>query len=136
MAVERTLSMIKPDAVAAKKAGAILSRLEAKFKILTLRHLTLSREQAQAFYAVHEGRPFYNDLVTFMTSGPIIAIAMEGEGAIAAYRELMGATDSRKAAPGTLRGDFGTDNQKNACHGSDSVENGLREIAFFFPELK
>jgi nucleoside-diphosphate kinase len=132
MAIERTLSIIKPDAVAQKTSGRIISRLEEQFTILEMKKLRLSREQAQAFYAVHKDRPFFPSLVDFMTSGPVIAVALEGEDAIKRYRDLMGATDSALAAPGTLRKDFGTDKQRNAVHGSDSVENGIRETRFFF----
>lgn len=132
MAIERTLSIIKPDAVAQKVSGRIISRLEEQFTILEMKKLRLSREQAQAFYAVHKDRPFFTGLVDFMTSGPVIAVALEGEDAIKRYRDLMGATDSTQAAPGTLRKDFGTDKQRNAVHGSDSVENGIRETRFFF----
>ncbi|MBN8215239.1 MAG: nucleoside-diphosphate kinase [Spirochaetes bacterium] len=132
MALETTLSIIKPDAVAKKVSGRILSRLEEQFNVVAMKKLHLTREQAQAFYAVHKERPFYPALIDFMTSGPVVVLALEGEDAIKRYRELMGATDSTKAAAGTIRKDFGTDMQKNAVHGSDSVENGIRETRFFF----
>ena len=132
---QRTLCIIKPDAVRAKKAGAILARLEKDFDLVALTKRTLTADQAAAFYAVHRERPFFGDLTAFMTSGPVVPVVLEGEDAVAHYRALMGATDSRKAAPGTLRAEFGTDNQANAVHGSDSPENAAHEIAFFFPDL-
>ncbi len=131
--IERTLSIIKPDAVAGGKAGAILARLEkAGFKVLALRMVSLSRKQAEGFYAVHRARPFFGSLTAFMSSGPCVPMVLEGDNAIARYREIMGATDPAQAAAGTLRADFALDKEKNAVHGSDSPENAAAEIAYFF----
>lgn len=136
MAIERTLSIIKPDAVAKNAIGQILARFEsAGLKIVAARMLHLSREQAEAFYAVHRERPFFKDLVTFMVSGPIMVQVLEGEGAIAKNRELMGATDPRKAAPGTIRADFADSIDANAVHGSDGPDTARAEVSFFFPTL-
>jgi nucleoside-diphosphate kinase len=138
MALERTLSIIKPDAVAKNVIGEIYTRLEkAELRIVAARMLHLTREQAEAFYAVHRERPFYRDLVAFMTSGPVVVQVLEGEGAIARNREVMGATDPAKAAPGTIRADFATSVEENAVHGSDGPETAATEIAFFFqpPEI-
>ena len=136
MAVERTLSIIKPDAVAKNQIGEIVRRFErAGLRIVAAKMLQLTREQALGFYAVHKERPFYNDLVTFMTSGPVLVQALEGESAIARNRELMGATDPKKAAPGTIRADLATDVQENAVHGSDSQETAQFEINYFFLNL-
>jgi nucleoside-diphosphate kinase len=133
MAIERTFGIIKPDAVARGGAGEILAMIEkAGFKILGLRLARLSPAQAEGFYAVHEERPFFKSLVAFMTSGPCVVMALEGEGAIARYRELMGPTDSKKAPPGTIRNRFGTDIEKNAVHGSDGPDTARFELAFFF----
>jgi nucleoside-diphosphate kinase len=133
MAVERTLSIIKPDAVEKGATGEILRRFEeAGLRILGLKKLRLSEEDARGFYAVHKERPFYADLVAFMTSGPVVVSVLEGEGAIAKNRELMGPTDSTKAPAGTIRGDFGTDIERNAAHGSDAPETARVEIAYFF----
>lgn len=135
MAIERTLSIIKPDAVAKNLIGEIYRRFEgAGLRILAARMLHATPEQAGAFYAVHQGRPFYNDLVTFMSSGPILVQVLEGEDAIAKNRELMGATDPKKAAPGTIRADFALTVDENAVHGSDGPDTARAEIAFFFPE--
>lgn len=135
MATERTLSIIKPDAVAKNVIGQIYSRFEqAGLRVVAARMLHLTKEQAGAFYAVHKERPFYNDLVAFMTSGPVMVQVLEGEGAIAKNREVMGATDPKKAAPGTIRADFATTVDENAVHGSDGPETAKAEIAFFFPE--
>lgn len=135
--MERTLGLIKPDAIAAGYTGKILDHiLQAGFHLKALKMLQLSRSQAEAFYAVHRERPFFADLVEFMTSGPIVAFVIEKENAVAAYRELMGATDPKKAAPGTLRALYGQNIERNAVHGSDSLENARREIAFFFSELE
>lgn len=135
MAVERTLSIIKPNAVAKNAIGAILARLEeAGLRIVAARMLHLSREQASAFYAVHRERPFYEELVAFMTSGPVMVQVLEGEEAISRNREVMGATDPSKAAAGTIRADFADSLTANAVHGSDSSENAAVEIGFFFPE--
>ena len=133
MAVERTLSIIKPDAVAADRIGAICSRFEeAGLRIVAARMLRATETQARAFYAVHRERPFYEGLVAFMTSGPILAQVLEGEGAIARNREIMGATNPADAAPGTIRADFARSIDENAVHGSDGPETAREEIAFFF----
>ncbi len=135
--VERTLSIVKPDAVAKGATGEILRRFEeAGLRIVALKRLFLSDEQARGFYAVHRERPFYGDLVKFMTSGPVVASVLEGAGAIAHHRELMGPTDSTQAPPGTIRGDFGTDIERNAVHGSDGPETARVEIAFFFNAME
>ena len=133
MAVERTLSIIKPDAVAADRIGAICSRFEeAGLRIVAARMLRATEAQARAFYAVHRERPFYEGLVAFMTSGPIMVQVLEGEGAIARNREIMGATNPADAAPGTIRADFARSIDENAVHGSDGPETAREEIAFFF----
>jgi nucleoside-diphosphate kinase len=134
MAVERTLAIIKPDAMAARKAGAILARLEDEgFIIRGLRMLHLTQAQAEGFYEVHRGKPFYDELVVFMSRGPIIVMVLEKEGAIEAYREVIGATDPAKAAAGTIRKLYGTHVGENAVHGSDAPATAAREIAYFFP---
>jgi nucleoside-diphosphate kinase len=133
MAVERTLSIIKPDAMAKGVAGEILRRFEkAGLRIVAIKALRLSEEDARGFYAVHKERPFYPALVQFMTSGPIIVSVLEGENAIERNRELMGPTNSQEAGRGTIRGDFGTDIEKNAVHGSDAPETARIEISYFF----
>jgi len=133
--LERTLTILKPDSVSAGKAGAILAHLEKEgFRILGMRKTRLAPEQARAFYAVHRERPFYEALVKFMTEGPVVVAALEREDAVAHLRRTMGATDSRKADPGTVRQLFGTDIERNAIHGSDSKENAANEVAFFFRE--
>ncbi len=135
MAIERTLSIIKPDAVAKNVIGKIYTRFEdAGLRIVAARMLHLTREQAGEFYAVHKERPFYNDLVDFMTSGPVMVQVLEGENAIAKNREVMGATNPKEAAPGTIRADFAETVDENAVHGSDAPETAAVEIAFFFPE--
>jgi nucleoside-diphosphate kinase len=135
MATERTFSIIKPDAVAKNHIGDIYQRFEqGGLRIIAARMLHLSREQASAFYAVHQARPFFGELVDFMTSGPIMVQVLEGENAIARNRELMGATDPAKAAPGTIRADFAQEVTENAVHGSDGPDTAAVEIAFFFPE--
>ena len=137
MAVERTLSIIKPDAVAKNVIGKIYSRFEeAGLKIVAARMMHLSEQQAKDFYAVHKERPFYADLVKFMTSGPVMVQALEGDNAIAKNRELMGDTNPANAAPGTIRADFAQSIDANAVHGSDAPETATTEIAFFFPDLK
>jgi nucleoside-diphosphate kinase len=137
MAIERTLSIIKPDAVAKNVIGQIYSRFEAAgLKIVAARMMQLSRADAEAFYAVHKARPFFNDLVSFMISGPVMVQALEGESAILRNRELMGATDPRKAAPGTIRADFADSIDANAVHGSDAAETAAVEVAFFFPGMQ
>ncbi|MEO8485561.1 MAG: nucleoside-diphosphate kinase [Betaproteobacteria bacterium] len=134
MAVERTLSIIKPDAVAKNVIGQIVARFEkAGLRIVAARMTWLSRAEAEGFYAVHRGRPFFGDLVTFMTSGPVMIQVLEGPGAIVTNRDLMGATDPRKAAPGTIRADFAESIDANAVHGSDAAETAAAEIAYFFP---
>jgi nucleoside-diphosphate kinase len=136
MAVERTLSIVKPDAVAKNAIGEIYARFErAGLKIVAARMTWLSRQDAEGFYAVHRGRPFFKDLVEFMISGPVMVQVLEGEGAIAKNRELMGATDPKKAAPGTIRADFAQSIDANAVHGSDAPETAAVEIAYFFPAL-
>jgi nucleoside-diphosphate kinase len=133
MAVERTLAIVKPDAVAKGATGEILKRIETRgLKIIALKKLQLSEQLARGFYAVHKARPFYKDLVAFMTSGPVVVAALEGENAVATWRELMGPTDSTKAAKGTVRGDIGTDIERNAVHGSDATATAKLEIAYFF----
>ncbi|MDZ4202702.1 MAG: nucleoside-diphosphate kinase [Gallionella sp.] len=136
MAVERTLSIIKPDAVAKNVIGQIYTRFEnAGLKIVAARMVQLSRAEAEGFYAVHAARPFFKDLVDFMISGPVMIQALEGEGAILKNRDLMGATDPKKADKGTIRADFADSIDANAVHGSDSAENAAIEIAYFFPAL-
>jgi nucleoside-diphosphate kinase len=135
MAIERTLSIVKPDAVAKNIIGEIYSRFEkGGLQIVAAKMLHLSREQAEGFYAVHRERPFYKDLVEFMTSGPVMVQVLEGENAIARNRELMGATNPKDAAPGTIRADFAETVDENAVHGSDAPETAANEIAFFFGE--
>ena len=136
MATERTLSIIKPDAVAKNVVGQILARFEAAgLKVIAARMQHLSQREAEAFYAVHKERPFFKDLVSFMVSGPVIIQVLEGEGAIAKNRELMGATDPKKADKGTIRADFADSIEANAVHGSDAPETAANEVAFFFPGL-
>ena len=135
MAVERTLSIIKPDAVEQNNIGNIVAMIQgAGLKLLGMRMLHLTRAQAEGFYEVHKGRPFFGELVEFMTRGPVVVSALEGEGAVARYRALMGATNPDDAEEGTIRKAYGTDVGENACHGSDSVENGRIEVGYFFPE--
>lgn len=137
MAVERTLSIVKPDAVEKNIIGKIYSRFEKKgLKIVAARMLQLSRAEAEGFYAVHRRRPFFNDLVEFMTTGPVMVQVLEGDNAIQVNRELMGATDPQKAAKGTLRADFAQSTNINAVHGSDSLETAAIEIAYFFSTLE
>ena|SRR6185503_4737404 len=134
MAVERTLSIVKPDAVAKNVIGEIYSRFEkAGLKVVAARMVFLSQQQAEGFYAVHRERPFFKDLVKFMVSGPVMVQVLEGDNAVARNRELMGATDPRKAEKGSIRADFADSIDANAVHGSDSPENARTEIAFFFP---
>ncbi len=136
MAIERTLSIVKPDAVAKNVIGKILSRFEGGgLNIVAARMMHLSRAEAEAFYGVHRERPFFKDLVNFMISGPIMVQVLEGENAIAKNRELMGATDPKKAAPGTIRADFADSIDANAVHGSDAPETARAEVAFFFPSM-
>ena len=136
MATERTLSIIKPDAVAKNVIGSIYARFEqAGLKIVAARMMQLSRADAEGFYAVHRERPFFKDLVDFMISGPVMVQVLEGDNAIQKNRDLMGATDPRKAAPGTIRADFADSIDANAVHGSDAAETARAEVAFFFPAM-
>ena len=137
MAVERTLSIIKPDAVGKNVIGKIYSRFETNgLKVIAAKMKWLSKADAEGFYAVHKGRPFFNDLVAFMSSGPVMIQALEGENAIAKNRELMGATDPKKAEAGTIRADFAQSIDANAVHGSDGPDTAAVEIAYFFPEME
>jgi len=136
MSVERTLSIIKPDAVAKNVIGQIYTRFEnAGLKVVAARMMHLSRREAEGFYAVHAQRPFFKDLVDFMVSGPVMVQVLEGESAIAKNRQLMGATDPKKADPGTIRADFADSIDANAVHGSDGPDTAAQEIAYFFPSL-
>ena len=136
MARERTLSIIKPDAVAKNVIGQILTRFEnAGLRVVACRMMQLSRAQAEGFYAVHKARPFFKDLVDFMVSGPVVVQVLEGDGAIQKNRDLMGATDPKKADAGTIRADFADSIDANAVHGSDAPETAVTEIAYFFPAL-
>ncbi len=131
--MEKTLAIIKPDGVARGIIGEVIERLESnKLKITAMKMLKMNQEQAKGFYAVHEDRPFFDSLTYFMSSGPIVVMVLEGENAIAKYREIMGATDYRDAAEGTIRKDFATDIEKNVVHGSDSSETAAIEIGYFF----
>ena len=133
MNVERTLSIIKPDAVEARKTGAIVSRLEEEgFKVVAMKRIHLTRTQAEGFYAEHRGRGFFDELCTFMSRGPIVVMALERENAVVKYREVIGATDPAKAAEGTIRKLFGANVGENAVHGSDKPETSVREIGYFF----
>lgn len=133
--MERTLSIIKPDAVAKGVIGKILDRFESNgLKIAATKKLQLTRQDAEAFYAIHRARPFFNDLVDFMVSGPVVVSVLEGENAVAKNRDLMGATNPQEAAPGTIRADFAENIDANAVHGSDSLENAANEIKFFFSD--
>jgi nucleoside-diphosphate kinase len=135
MAVERTFGIVKPDAVAKGAIGGVVDMIEKSgLQIVGLRLLQMGQSQAEGFYSVHKARPFFNDLVKFMTSGPCVVMAIQGEGAVARYREVMGPTDSKKAPAGTIRQKYGTDIERNAVHGSDSPENAKGELAFFFKE--
>ena len=133
MALERTLSIVKPDGVKKNLIGAVYSRFEkAGLQIIAARMINLSQGQAEGFYAVHRERPFFKDLVKYMTSGPVIVQVLEGENAVLKHRDLMGATDPKKAAPGTIRADFASSIEENVVHGSDSAENAANEIAYYF----
>ncbi len=137
MAIERTLSIIKPDGVEKGIIGRVISRFETSgLKPVAIKMKLLSKAEAEGFYAVHKARPFFNDLVKFMTSGPVVLMVLEGEGAVAKNRDVMGATDPKKAAEGTIRKDFATDIEKNTVHGSDSPENAKIEVSYFFPEIE
>jgi nucleoside-diphosphate kinase len=136
MAKERTLSIIKPDGVAKNVIGKILTRFEdADLKIVATKMMTLDKNLAGSFYEVHKERPFFNDLVSFMTSGPVVVSVLEGENAVQKNRDLMGATNPKEAAAGTIRADFADSIDANTVHGSDSLENAKNEVVFFFPEL-
>jgi nucleoside-diphosphate kinase len=135
MALERTLSIVKPDGVARNLVGDVYQRFErAGLRVIAARMLHLTQRQAEGFYAVHRERPFFRDLCTYMTSGPVMVQVLEGDAAVARNREIMGATDPKKAAPGTIRADLATSIEENVVHGSDSAENAAREIAYFFAE--
>ena len=135
MALERTLSIVKPDGVDRNLIGDVYQRFErAGLRVVGARMLQLTQRQAEGFYAVHRERPFFRDLCTYMTSGPVMVQVLEGESAVARNREIMGATDPKKAAPGTIRADLATSIEENVVHGSDSAENAAREIAYFFAE--
>jgi nucleoside-diphosphate kinase len=135
MALERTLSIVKPDGVARNLIGDVYHRFEkAGLRIVAARMLHLTQREAEGFYAVHRERPFFRDLCTYMTSGPVMVQVLEGEAAVARHRDVMGATDPKKAAPGTIRADLATSIEENVVHGSDSAENAAREIAYFFAE--
>lgn len=135
--IEKTLSIIKPDGVSRRLAGEVIRRLEkADLKIVAMKMIKMTKEEAKGFYQVHEGKPFYESLTDFMSSGPCIVMVLEGENAIARYRELMGATDYQKAEEGTIRRDFATDIEKNVVHGSDSRETAAFEIHYFFSALE
>ena len=137
MAIERTFSIIKPDGVEKGVIGRVVARFEAVgLKPVAMKLKRLSQAEAEGFYAVHRARPFFADLVKSMTAGPVVLMVLEGEGAIAKNREVMGATDPKKAAPGTLRADFATDIEKNTVHGSDAPETAKVEISYFFPEIE
>ena len=137
MAIERTLSIIKPDGLEKGIIGKVIARFEESgLKPVAVRMHWLSQKEAEGFYAVHKARPFFKDLVTFMTSGPVVLMALEGENAVAKNREIMGATDPAKAAAGTLRKEFATNVEKNTVHGSDSTDNAKTEIAYFFRETE
>ncbi len=137
MAIERTLSIIKPDGVEKAIIGKVISRFESQgLKPVAMKMKLLSRTEAEGFYAVHKARPFFADLVKFMTSGPVVLMVLEGESAVARNREIMGATDPKKAAEGTIRKDFATDIEKNTVHGSDSADNARIEVSYFFPEIE
>ena len=133
MALERTLSIVKPDGVKTNLIGAVSGRFEqAGLQIIAARMTNLSQKQAEGFYGVHRERPFFKDLVKYMTSGPVIVQVLEGDNAVLKHRDLMGATDPKKAAPGTIRADFASSIEENVVHGSDSAENAVNEIAYFF----
>ncbi len=137
MALERTLSIVKPDGVARNLIGEVYRRFESQgLRIVAARMLRLSQQQAELFYEVHRERPFYRDLVRYMTSGPVVAQVLEGENAVLKNREIMGATDPRKAAPGTIRADLAQSIEQNVVHGSDAPETAMREIGFFFNTLE
>jgi nucleoside-diphosphate kinase len=134
--MERTLILVKPDAFARNLTGEIIARFERKgLRLVALQQLTMTRELAERHYAEHEGKPFFEELVAFITSGPLVAMALEGEHAVAAARQVIGATNPLEASPGSIRGDFAVEVGKNMVHGSDAPESGVRELALFFPDL-
>ena len=134
--IERTLVLVKPDGVARGLVGEVVKRIETKgFKIIAMELRTLDEKTAQTHYQEHTDKPFFKDLVAFITSSPLVAMVIEGEGAVAAWRKMMGATNPANAEPGTIRGDLATETQHNVTHGSDSAESAAREVALFFPEL-
>ena len=136
MAIEKTLILVKPDAFARGLTGEIIARFERKgLEIVALKHMTLDEDTAKRHYAEHDGKPFFGELVDFITSGPLVAMVLEGESAIKAARQVIGATNPLEAAPGSIRGEFGLEVQTNLVHGSDSAESATREIGLFFPEL-
>jgi len=136
MSTERTFAMIKPDGVQRRLVGELIARIEAKgYDIVAMKHMTIPREMAETHYGEHAGKPFYAGLVSFITSGPVVAMVLEGENAIAGWRTLMGPTNPADAAPGTVRGDFATTIDENVAHGSDAPATAEREIGLFFPEL-
>jgi len=133
MAIERTFGIVKPDAVAKGAVGGVIDMIEkAGLKVISLRMTLMSKPEAEGFYAVHKARPFFGGLIAFMTSGPCVVMGLEGENAIARYRDLMGPTDSKKAPAGTIRGQYGTDIEKNAVHGSDGPDTAKFELGYFF----
>jgi nucleoside-diphosphate kinase len=137
MAVQRTFSIVKPDATRRNLTGKVVARLEeAGLRVVAQRRIRMTREQAEGFYAVHKARPFFSDLCDFMTSGPVVVQVLEGEDAVAKNREVMGATDPAKAAPGTIRAEFAESIEANSVHGSDSPENAAIEIAYFFSQVE
>ena len=137
MAVERTLSIVKPDGVKKNVIGEVCRRFEqAGLRIVAARMRQLTQAEAEGFYAVHRERPFFRDLVSYMTSGPVVVQVLEGDNAVAKNRDIMGATDPKKAAPGTIRADLATSIEQNVVHGSDSLENAAREISYFFAETE
>ena len=134
--MERTLILVKPDAFARNLTGEIIARFERKgLRLVALQQLTMTRELAERHYAEHEGKPFFEGLIAFITSGPLVAMALEGDHAVAAARQVIGATNPLEASPGSIRGDFAVEVGKNMVHGSDAPESGVRELALFFPDL-
>jgi len=134
--VQRTLAIIKPDCVRSNSIGAVISRIERRFRIIGMKMLKLSKEEAKRFYIVHSGKPFYDSLTDFMSSGPVVAMVLEGDNVIEEFRQFMGATDPKNAEKGTIRREFGTNIEENAIHGSDSEEAAGFEINFFFSDLE
>jgi nucleoside-diphosphate kinase len=134
--LEKTFAIIKPDAVEAKNSGKIMDRIEKEgFNIIAMKKIHMTKQQAESFYDIHKGRPFFDELVKFMISGPVVVMVLEKENAVKAWRDLMGSTDPKESAPASIRRLYGTDKGKNATHGSDSLENAKKEIKFFFPEI-